>query len=151
MTDERFSDDVNQPPPDHEDGEALKRFTMKGVKEVLDKRRASEPTPSERLEALVRAIHYHGNPPDVRLEDDVDGDVRDIMAEAERMRDDAVREAQDDADLQRWAAQGNAVMQETERCAKVGQSVRRYYHGQSHLGTFNDGVNAAVAAIRGKV
>jgi hypothetical protein len=33
----------------------------------------------KQIEASIRRLHYYGDPPDVRLQQDVDGDVLDIM------------------------------------------------------------------------
>ncbi len=58
----------------------------------------NHPTPSElplrgRLAALIRSIHYHGSPPDVRLQDDVDRDVDDILALSDARVAEAVEQA----------------------------------------------------------
>ena len=46
-----------------------------------------------RLAALIRSIHYHGSPPDVRLQDDVDRDVDDILALSDARVAEAVEQA----------------------------------------------------------
>lgn len=39
----------------------------------------------ERIESKVRALHHYGNPPDVRLQGRVDGDVNDVLDDVDEL------------------------------------------------------------------
>lgn len=45
----------------------------------------SETPTLESIEAQIRQLHYYGNPPDARLQDDVDGDVAGIMEDVREL------------------------------------------------------------------
>ena len=48
-------------------------------------RSMSETPTLESIEAQIRQLHYYGNPPDARLQDDVDGDVEGIMEDVREL------------------------------------------------------------------
>lgn len=41
--------------------------------------RMTDDTPLPEIERMIRRLHYYGDPPDSRLQADVDGDVADIV------------------------------------------------------------------------